>query len=97
MQHPSGVVVGHIAVRERSLVKQGDVVIRLDDTVPRSTLGVVRAQLDEALVRKARLLAERDGTETVTFPGEQQCCVLKARASRRLCNPWGQKIKQGFD
>jgi HlyD family secretion protein len=70
VQHPTGGVVGHIAVREGSLVKQGDVVVRLDDTVPRSTLGVVRAQLDEALAREARLLAERDGTEAVTFPAE---------------------------
>jgi HlyD family secretion protein len=70
VQHPTGGVVGQIAVREGSLVKQGDVVIRLDDTVPRSTLGVVRAQLDEAMAREARLLAERDGTESVMFPAE---------------------------
>ena len=34
--------------------------MRLDDTVTRSTLGVVRSQLDELLAREARLIAERD-------------------------------------
>src|SRR5437660_5006713 len=60
VQHPSGGVVGEILVKEGSEVKDGDVVLRLDDTVTRSTLGVVRSQLDETLAREARLLTERD-------------------------------------
>ena len=47
VQHPTGGVVGEILVKEGSEVKDGDVVLRLDDTVTRSTLGVVRSQLDE--------------------------------------------------
>jgi membrane fusion protein, type I secretion system len=70
VQHPTGGVVGQIFVREGSMVEAGQVVIRLDDTVTRSTLGVVRSQLDEALSREARLRAERDGAERVTFPQE---------------------------
>src|SRR5690349_21859268 len=60
VQHPTGGVVGEIYVREGSVVEEGQVVVRLDDTVTRSTLGVVRSQLDEGLARQARLLAERD-------------------------------------
>ena len=43
VQHPTGGVVGQILVKEGSEVNDGDVVLRLDDTVTRSTLGVVRS------------------------------------------------------
>src|SRR5262245_46109134 len=68
VQHPTGGVVGQIFVQEGSVVEEGQIVIRLDDTVTRSTLGVVRSQLDELTAREARLLAEREDAESVTFP-----------------------------
>lgn len=64
VQHPAGGVVGELLVREGDAVTAGQVVVRLDDTVTRSTLGVVRSQLDELIAREARLLAERDGAES---------------------------------
>jgi HlyD family secretion protein len=75
VQHPSGGVVGEILVKEGDSVDEGQVVLRLDDTVTRSTLGAVRSQLDELLIREARLLAERDEADALTFPA--------ALASRR--------------
>src|SRR4029077_7914001 len=60
VQHPTGGVVGEILVKEGSKVDEGQNVLRLRDTVTRSTLGVVRSQLDELMAREARLLAERD-------------------------------------
>ena len=68
VQHPTGGVVGEILVHEGSAVEAGQVVMRLDDTVTRSTLGVVQSQLDELTAREARLLAERDGANAVVFP-----------------------------
>src|SRR5262249_47618742 len=68
VQHPTGGVVGQIFVKEGSFVEEGQIVMRLDDTVTRSTLGVVRSQLDEFTAREARLTAERDGDGKVTFP-----------------------------
>jgi HlyD family secretion protein len=68
VQHPTGGVVGEILVHEGSAVEAGQVVMRLDDTVARSTLGVVQSQLDELTAREARLLAERDGANAVVFP-----------------------------
>src|SRR6185312_5154166 len=44
VQHPNGGIVGEILVQEGSEVEEGKVVVRLDDTVTRSTLGVVRSQ-----------------------------------------------------
>jgi len=70
VQHPNGGIVGQIFVKEGSVVKEGDVLIRLDDTVTRSSLAATRSQLDEARALEARLLAERDGAESVTFPPE---------------------------
>jgi HlyD family secretion protein len=68
VQHPSGGVVGEILVKEGSEVEEGQVVLRLDDTVTRSTLGVVQSQLDELTARQARLLAERDDADAIAFP-----------------------------
>jgi HlyD family secretion protein len=70
VQHPTGGVVGEILVKEGSEVDEGQVVLRLDDTVTRSTLGVVRSQLDELMAREARLLAERDDTSAIVFPAQ---------------------------
>jgi membrane fusion protein, type I secretion system len=68
VQHPTGGVVGEILVKEGGEVKDGQVVLRLDDTVTRATLGVVRSQLDEFTARDARLLAERDEVDAIAFP-----------------------------
>jgi HlyD family secretion protein len=65
VQHPSGGVVGEILVKEGSEVEEGQVVLRLDDTVTRSTLGVVQSQLYELAARQARLLVERDDGDAI--------------------------------
>jgi HlyD family secretion protein len=70
VQHQTGGIVGEILVQEGSLVEAGQIVMRLDDTVPRATLGIVRSQLDELITRQSRLLAERDNADHVTFPDD---------------------------
>ncbi|RLP28070.1 HlyD family type I secretion periplasmic adaptor subunit [Mesorhizobium sp. YM1C-6-2] len=68
VQHPTGGVVGEIKVREGDAVKAGDILIHLDDTVPRANLAIVAKGLDEFEARLARLVAERDGNDEITFP-----------------------------
>ncbi|MGZ9082836.1 MAG: HlyD family type I secretion periplasmic adaptor subunit [Rhodoplanes sp.] len=68
VQHPTGGVVGEILVKEGGEVDAGQVVLRLDDTVTKATLGVVRSQLDEVTAREARLLAERDNAAAIAIP-----------------------------
>ncbi len=68
VQHLSGGIVGEILVKEGSEVETGQVVMRLDDTLTRATLGVVQSQLDLYVAREARLLAEQDGLGSVAFP-----------------------------
>jgi HlyD family secretion protein len=70
VQHPHGGIVGEIFVRDGTSVEEGQLLVRLDDTVPKSTLGVVRSQLDELIARQARLVAERDGANVLTFPDD---------------------------
>jgi HlyD family secretion protein len=76
VQHPTGGIVGELRVRDGDRVKQGDIVVRLDDTVTRANLAIVTKGLDELYARKARLESERDGNSAVKFPAD-----LLARAS----------------
>jgi HlyD family secretion protein len=70
VQHPTGGIVGEVMVRDGDRVKQGDIVVRLDDTVTRANLAIVTKGLDELTARKARLQSERDGGDTVHFSAE---------------------------
>jgi len=68
VQHPTGGVVGQILVKNGDLVKAGDVVVRLDETVTRANLQLIERQLDETIVRAARYEAERDMLDHVPTP-----------------------------
>jgi HlyD family secretion protein len=68
VQHPTGGIVGELRVRDGDRVKQGDIVVRLDDTVTRANLAIVNKGLNELYARRARLESERDGLDTVRFP-----------------------------
>ncbi len=70
MQHPTGGIVGELRVRDGDRVKQGDIVVRLDDTVTRANLAIVNKGLNELYARRARLESERDGLDTVRFPDD---------------------------
>ena len=65
VQHLTGGIVGEILVKEGTDVEAGQVLMRLDDTLTRSTLGVIQSQLDLYIAREARLLAERDGLAAI--------------------------------
>ncbi|WP_308494308.1 HlyD family type I secretion periplasmic adaptor subunit [Microvirga aerophila] len=70
IQHATGGIVGELKVREGQRVKEGELLVRLDETVTRANLQVVSKQLDEYLARQARLEAERDGASEVKTPAE---------------------------
>jgi HlyD family secretion protein len=68
VQHPTGGVVGELRARDGDVVKNGDIVVRLDDTVTKANLAIVTKNLDAALARAARLEAEQRGLDKIKFP-----------------------------
>src|SRR5262245_19708852 len=70
VQHPTGGVVGALHVRDGTRVNAANIVVQLDDTQTRANLAIVVKALNELAARQAREEAERDGTDTVTFPAE---------------------------
>jgi HlyD family secretion protein len=70
VQHPTGGVVGEILVKNGSTVAAGDLLLRLDETLTRTNEQVIAKQLDQLLMREARLKAERDGADQIKVPDD---------------------------
>lgn len=68
VQHPTGGVIGELLAHDGDTVKTGQVLVRLDDTVTKANLAIVTKTLDALQARAARLQAEQQGADTVTFP-----------------------------
>jgi membrane fusion protein, type I secretion system len=68
VQHATGGIVGELRVREGDRVNAGDILIRLDETQTLANATIVTKSLDELLARQARLEAERDSADQVSFP-----------------------------
>ncbi|MBA4038024.1 MAG: HlyD family type I secretion periplasmic adaptor subunit, partial [Bradyrhizobium sp.] len=68
VQHPTGGVVGEVRVRDGDVVKAGDIVVRLDETVVKANLAIVVKTLNGLLARAARLEAEQRGLDAIRFP-----------------------------
>jgi HlyD family secretion protein len=75
VQHPTGGVIGELRAHDGDLVKAGDILVRLDDTVTKASLAIVTKNLDAMWARAARLEAEQRGIDRITFPPQ-----LAARA-----------------
>ena len=61
IQHPTGGIISAIFVGDGMHVREGDILVRLDDTQVRSNFQAVTKQLEEIRARISRLTAERDG------------------------------------
>jgi HlyD family secretion protein len=68
VQHPTGGVVGEVRAHDGDVVKAGDILVRLDDTVTKANLAIVTKNLDALLARGARLEAEQRGAGKIIFP-----------------------------
>jgi HlyD family secretion protein len=84
VQHPTGGVVSEILVANGSTVKAGDLLIRLDETVNLANLHMINKQLDELVMREARLEAERDGAVVVTVPARFEQRETEADVAKRI-------------
>jgi HlyD family secretion protein len=68
VQHVTGGTVAEIKVKDGDRVTAGELLIRLDATLAEANLGIYTKGIDEIMVRRARLQAERDGLDSLTFP-----------------------------
>ncbi len=68
VQHLDGGIVRELLVKEGAVVKEGDVLIRLDDTAIKAEQDILRSQQITLSAQVARLTAERDRKERVVFP-----------------------------
>lgn len=70
ISHPFGGVASQILVKDGDLVRQGQVLMRLDDTVSGALATYSGLGLDQLLARAARLRAIQNGWPDVRFPEE---------------------------
>jgi HlyD family type I secretion membrane fusion protein len=68
VQHLEGGVIREILVRDGDVVEQGQVLLRLDGASVRAAMAALRPMVQTNRAYQARLLAERDDQETITFP-----------------------------
>jgi epimerase transport system membrane fusion protein len=68
VQHLEGGIVKEIRVQNGDKVQEGDVLIVLDPTQPQAQLEIFRGQHLALTAKEARLLAERNGRDAVTYP-----------------------------
>lgn len=86
IQHLEGGIVKEILVREGAQVKEGDVLIRLDETQTQANLEIVSQRHLQEMVLEARLLAERDGLARINWPGVLQPHMATARVKSAMAD-----------
>lgn len=77
IQHLEGGIIRSILVSDGDVVRNGQTLIALDDTRPRAEVESLRAQLWDAMAREARLLAEQQERDRVSFPAALQAIAAQ--------------------
>jgi HlyD family type I secretion membrane fusion protein len=70
IQHLEGGIVREIAVDDGDVVRPGQLLVRLDETKPRTTLDSLQGRYLASRAQAARLVAERDEAAAIAFPDE---------------------------
>lgn len=68
VQHLEGGIIREIMVREGDLVRERQLLLRLDDRDAEADRASLRGQIDAFAAREARLVAQRDGAAEVIYP-----------------------------
>lgn len=70
VQHYEGGMIKEVFVKEGESVKEGDLLARLNPLQANASVDLFRGQLVAGLILEARLLAERDGSDSLEIPAE---------------------------
>jgi len=70
IQHLEGGIVRDVLVRDGQSVHEGQMLVRLDDTQARTSLALLQGESDALLAEEARLDAQRDNRDQISFPAE---------------------------
>jgi membrane fusion protein, epimerase transport system len=70
VQHLEGGIVAEILVANGDRVAIGQPLVKLDETQSLAQLEIVNSQFTALRVREARLIAERDGLDSVVYPAD---------------------------
>lgn len=70
IQHPTGGVIGEILVKDGDIVKAGQPLVEMNNIQAKSQAEIARVQYFTARATEARLLAEQNGSNTISFPPE---------------------------
>jgi HlyD family secretion protein len=81
IQHFEGGIVREILVSDGDLVRTGQVLIWLDDTRVRAEVQSLQGQLWDATAREARLQAEQQGHELVSFPATMETARIESASA----------------
>lgn len=84
IQHQSGGTVEDILVKEGDVVKAGQVLVRMNDVQAKAAAEMTRVQYFAARAAEARLIAERDGKSSVTFPAELESAKADPRVEANI-------------
>lgn len=70
VQHFDGGIIEEILVQDNDFVKEGDILFRLQDEQTRAEHDAILKTFIESHVVEARLVAELEGSESISFPDE---------------------------
>jgi protease secretion system membrane fusion protein len=70
IQHQTGGTIKEILVKDGDVVKQGQVLVRMNGILAKSAFETTDAQYMTARAAEARLTAERDGLKSIKFPAD---------------------------
>ena len=98
VQSLEGGIVGAILVQEGAIVKQGQPLMRIEDTKFASEFGEIRERRAAMAARVSRLEAEAAGASTLAFPAEQVEAAPRAVAAEKsLFEARARKLAQDID
>lgn len=78
VQHQEGGIVREILVRDGQTVNAGDLLVRIDDTLPKTNLAIIDKRLHELWSQEARLVAERDGRTYLVIPSSNEVASMSS-------------------